>query len=257
MPVARPATAEKDLFSRLQLFLRGNHELTKFDVRRLEADAHALKNAEPAQAFIALSAIAALKWDFAAAQYWAEQAVKIRNDQATWGNASLVFRYLNRCDVAADYAQRGVQLAPLDMEVADDASGILAADGRLADAQRLIDEYQVRSGKQGTFEIQPAVFVAGMAHLGIDESQLQRELRAAMEVLTEEQIRHIGVTYQSEPEPDGGVMISVFLEFGGTHEDEIRLESKLARVFADMEEWNPCKLSVALQHQSIDVGQPA
>jgi hypothetical protein len=261
MFMARPATAGKNIFERLYLFFTSGQAPTAFDLRRLEREAGELERiGEWSDAYIVRSGLAALQWDLEQAVNWVERAL-IADPTATVAcNASITMRYLNRCDLAVPYALRAAEIAPLDFGIIDHVVAVLAADGRLHEAQAKADEYIARRGavEEGRdFEFHPGAFVEAMDGLGISEQRLQREIRAGLGILTEEGRRHDGVGFEIVPEPDGGAALSVALTFLGDHEDEMRLEAKFAALLINEPGWDPCRLSVELQHLREHVGEPA
>jgi hypothetical protein len=257
MHVARPATIANDLFSRLFLFLTGPAP-TKFDIRRFESEISALENVDKAEAFSARAALYALQWDVKSAVSWSDRAILVSGESKNFVNAAITMRYLNRPDLGVSYALRAMDLAQLDQEAHNVGVSLLASDGQLTEAVLRTNEFERRLGKMGALKFQTAPFLETLQKIELPESRVQKETRAAMQVLTSERIRHSAVTYERAPEPDGGLMLSVIVSFVGSIEDELRLEAQLAQVLCLDPEWDPCRLSVEFQHDvTEDAGQAA
>ena len=254
---AKPATAGADAFDRLHMFMQT--QPTAFDLRRLEADAQKLENADRAEAFTVRAAIAALRWDVVDARFWSEKACLSDASSTTRMNASVTFRYLNELDLATDYALEALRLAPLDVDAAQHAVGLLMVSGRLNEAMQNFIEHHRKAGSEATLD--PAVHAVArlLEAAGIGEEQLRAEINAGMRVLSAAKIRHRCVQYEVSAEPDGGAVAAVKIQFVGDLETEIRLESELAHKLADMPSWNPAKLSVEFEYETEEdhAGFPA
>jgi hypothetical protein len=257
MSAARPATAGAEVLSRLHLLLKATDPVTPFELRRLESDAKQLENADKALAYIVRSGIAALKWDVQDATRWVERACTLDGSAVTRANAAVTLRHLNECTQASEYAIESYRLSLLDFRNADTVIGVLAAAGRLTEAKEIASEFDARTGKRNEFTFDAAMVACELEDIGCTETQLQRELSAAMKVLSEQRIRFSSVSYTSEEEPDGGSILTVHVRFQGDIETELKVEAKLAELLCDMPDWNPCKLSVELTYVAEDASQPA
>lgn len=254
----RPATAGTELFDRLHLFLAQGGVPTIFDIRRLERDIAALEKADIGEAYIARSGLCAITWDVEQATAWVERACTVDGAYETSLNAGITLRYLNRSDLAVDYALQAVQRAPLSLNAANFATVTLAGDGRLQQAVEVQRAFAKRVPDHHEFSFDAEAFFAAFQEAGVSEGQLQAEIRAAMRVLSAERVRHSSLTYGYSVEPDGGRMLTVAVEFPGSIEDELRLEGMLAARLVDQPGWNPCKLSVEFQRTiAEDASQPA
>jgi hypothetical protein len=254
---AKPATAGAEVFDRLYLFMKTG--ATPFDIRRLEHDAQKLEHADLAQAYTVRAAIAALQWNIDDARYWTEKACIASASVTVRRNASVTFRHLNQCGTSGEYAVQALKLSPLNREDVEQAVGMLACAGRLSEALEIDREYRQRVPAEPPLRLDTEQLTGILDELKLPERQLQLELQAAMDVLTKERMRHKGVVFESSTEPDGGAMFTARVQFCGDIDTEMKLESRLAHLLADMSSWDPSRLSVEFEYVAEDVnaGEPA
>ena len=103
---------------------------------RAKRQAEALINADPAEGHIALSAIAALRWDVADAEQHVNTALRYERSVGMLCNAITTFEFLNRSDLARPHAIAAITKAPSDREVARQAITSLLSGGYVRDAAR-------------------------------------------------------------------------------------------------------------------------
>lgn len=239
---AKPATAGADVLERLHMFMWTPP--TEFDLRRLELDALRLEKADPSEAYTVRAAIGAIRWDVEAARKWSEKACVVDGSTITRVNASITFRFLNEVDLSAAYALNAFRNAPLDQTIATHCAAALTFAGRLSEAHEVFMDHHRRAGTTGQMAPDVTSVIRVLDACGSSENQLRAEVRAAMRLLSEEQIRHHKVEYEEVVEPDGGRALAVRIQYYGDIESELRLESKLAHRLVEMPNWNPAALSV-------------
>jgi len=107
--------------------------------------------------------------------------------------------------------------------------------------------------------VDPEIYLQALQRIGVPPQRLVFELEAAYDVLTRSGKRTRFLSTALEVDPESGDTSVVFgLGFWGDLDDEMRLESQLAQVFADEPGWNPAALSVELQcEEQQHAGQPA
>ncbi len=244
------ATNSLAVFDELeQLFLADIREgaVDEFMLARAKRQAEALMNADPAEGHIALSAIAALKWDVDGAEHHVDAALRRERSVGMLCNAITTFEFLNRSDLAWPHAMAAGQAAPHDEGVVQQAIASLLSGGYVNDAANLTRSFQ-EIEKDAFMTFNPVELLEALDEIGVDEEHVRRVLSVARNVLIEQKRRARELGIYTERDPDGGMVVAYELGFAGTLQDEFALEEKLSEGLGNLEGWNPSKLTVHFKY---------
>lgn len=252
MPAASPQTTAQDLFARIEVLFGTDSPPNAFTKRQLLREADSLMKVDAAEGSSVKAAIAAFSWDLPEAKRWIGNALALSSSVNTRINAALNYKNLNQLLLASTISQETYKLAPLDGEVVNRALSYLTWSGQLEEAVPV----HAHAAKNGLLKsednIDPALYLACMNRIGVPQARLQFELAAAYDVLTRNQKRVRFLVSAIEVDPESGAESLLFgLGFWGGLEDEMRMESQLAQIFADEPGWNPSALSVELQYEQL------
>jgi hypothetical protein len=250
MSPAIPVTIAKDLLGRIEHLFGSDDEPSEFVKRQLLREAEALTRVDPAVASMVKAAIAAFSWDLPQAQRWVNNAMQLSSSINTRINAALTYKFLNRVDLASDISVATLKLAPLDVEVVNRTLSYLIWSGQFDRAVPIYRDALANKVKLAEEVVDPEFYLQAMQRVGVSQQRLVFELAAACDVLTQNGKRVRFLTTAVEVDPESGDESLLFgLGFWGSLDDEMRLESQLAHVFADAPGWNPSALSVELQYE--------
>lgn len=218
---------------------------------RAKRKAEALMNADAAEGHIALSAIAALRWDVASAEQHVDAALRRERSVGMLCNAVTTFEFLNRSDLARPHALAAGMAARSDGEVVRQAITSLLSGGYVSDATKLAGACNEAESKT-SLTFNPIELVDALDELGVDEEQVRCMLSIARDVLTDQKRRARELGIYTDRDPDGGMVVAYELGFVGTLEDEFALEEKLSEGLGNLEGWNPAEMTVHVKYLSAD-----
>jgi len=256
MSYAQPQTIASDLLSRLELLFLEDDAPGDFAKRQLMRDAEALAKADAATASLVKAGISALAWDFEEADRWINNALRLSNSVITRDNAALTYKQLNRLDKSAEVSLATLKMAPMDTEVVNHTLSYLIWSGQLENALTLYQRALDNNIGLSAETVNPGPYLETMASLGIPQHRLIFEINAAYDVLARnnKRVRRLTAGIDIDPE-DGTRSIHFGLGFNGSLNDEMRMESQLAQLFAAEPGWNPSALSVELVYISENADQ--
>lgn len=218
---------------------------------RAKRQAEALINADPAEGHIALSAIAALRWDVADAEQHVNTALRYERSVGMLCNAITTFEFLNRSDLARPHAIAAITKAPSDREVARQAITSLLSGGYVRDAARWGNPFEENDFKT-SLEFNPVELVEALDELGVTEEHVRSLLSVAQNILRSQKRRSREFGIYPDRDPDGGMAVAYEIGFVGTLEDEFALEEELSEGLGNLEGWNPAKMTVHFKYLSVD-----
>ena len=256
MSPAVPQTIAQDLYKRIELLFGSDEAPSEFTRHQLLREAQALSHSDAAASSMVKAAIAAFSWDLPQAQRWVNNALHINSSVNTQINAALTYKFLNRIDLASDISLATLRQAPLDKEVVNRTLSYLIWSGQLERAVPIYRDALASKVDLADELFDPEFYLHAMQRIGIPPPRLVAELAAAYDVLTRSHKRGRFLSTDLEVDPESGEESVLFgIGFLGSLDDEMRLESQLAQIFADEPGWNPSALSVELQykqHQHAD-----
>lgn len=257
MHVGVPQTVANSLFETLESFFVADEMPSEFELRRIEKAADNLAKVDAAAAFTVKGAIAALRWDADSAETCCRKACALERSPMVLNNSALTFKFLNRFDLAIEFAKSALALAPLDPLTATSTLGYLFATGHFAEVAALIRKHNYQEEQYPSLPFQALEFDRLRVDLGISTEQIDFEIDSVFSVLKKHKKRMQGSRVEAVNDPDGGQCIVIEIEFFGDLHQEIVLEAELAHALAASPDWNPSRLSVEFAYIALDVSQPA
>ncbi|WP_312426372.1 hypothetical protein [Comamonas jiangduensis] len=249
---ARPQTIGTALFDEVQLYVDHPEQISDLNLRRLEREANKLAKADAATASTIKAAIAALRWDTDAVEYWTANALRLERSYNVLANGSINKGLI--CDLrdAADLAYEAMQLVGNDSEVALRTCHTLMLDARFDETLILASKFL---GVNEDFEdivIHAKSALTNLEYLGIDPEEVKRQVEMAGLVAKEHQVRIAGIeAYGIDDFEDGGRFVASIHIEGDIHK-EIALDAAFVEKFIDDSNWNPMKLSVEFHYLTQD-----
>jgi hypothetical protein len=221
-------------------------------LRRYARRAEQLLGTEhPEVGWSAKAAVAALAWDSDGLINLAQRARQaIGADPTQIANLSVSFKHVNLMDHALECAREAAALAPGARFAAEQLIGSLLLTGHWSEALVTARELHRRLGDNagrtpGEVEEIVPPRLEWLAQIGIDEEQVQRELREAWGVMREAEVRYADEEADLAEDYEGGSStLCLRLKFNGDVDLEMKLGSMLAPRLARLPGWDPTRLSV-------------
>lgn len=257
MPANLPQTVAQTLFRRLESFFSSGEVPSAFEKRQMERDALALAKVDAADASHVRAGLAALEWDIPTMRAQLANACLLEPTARSYINAALTSRFANDLTSAVEYAYKSLALAPNDAEIVAKAADYVGSAGRLRDAKKILDRESSMGLKMTNAHKECEALVALADRLGIDEQILQQQIKIAIDLLSEKQVRYLRMEYDTHVDPDGGTSLIAEIEIRGSLELVMDLEDQLAARLCEEESWRPNVLSIEYTSLSEDALQAA
>jgi len=218
--------------------------VSEFEIKALTRDALALKPIAPGASYIALAAIASLKWDFEEVLELNRAGVHSENKVSNFLNAIVNLNFVNRMDLAVEFIQQAFETFGPDKDLVQLAISTYIA---LADLDTAIAIYQAARPDEyvnGIKGINPEAVAISLKKLSITKQRFSAELKLGFEVLSEHSGRYaaLGVDMVTIDHQLECVVINIY--FCGTDADELFFETELAQRLIMREDWDPRALSI-------------
>ncbi len=230
--------------------IRGN-SVDELVLARAKHQAEALMNADAAEGHIALSAVAALRWDVVSAEQHVNAALRSDSSVSMLCNAVTTFEFLNRSDLARPHAIAAGMNAPFDVEIIQQAITSLLSGGYVRDAARLSNAFEGNQPKVAPI-FNPIELLRVLDEIGINEDYVQYLLSIAHNILTNKKKRAKELGIYIDNDPDGSIAVAYEIGFIGNLEDEFALEEELIEGLDNFEAWDPTKMTVHFKYLSAE-----
>lgn len=246
------ATISGEVFEELEQLFKADvrdGSVDQFHLARVKRMADALLQADPSEGYVALSALAALKWDVTGAQSHIDAALRCDRSVANLCNAVTTFEFLNRSDLAKPFALAAGVAAGADDKVVQTSVTSLLTGGFISEAAQLSAVFS-RSNPEAELPFDPIQISETLEELQVSESHVIEVIGLARQVLTDRKLRTREFGIYAERDPDGTLGIGYEVGFVGTLEDEFDLEACLSDKLGDLVGWNPSKVTAHMKYVS-------
>lgn len=258
MHAAQPLTIASNLLTSIEQAGSTDDPASAFELARLKREAAKLLHIDAAEAYVVLAGISALEWNAAEVRANTERSLALSRNSAAYLNCALSLRMVGEIDQAADLAVEAAQRFPMDGVVLNAAVDILLGAGRLHVAAVICQGVVDRSMPRGEY-VERGLLVASQAGaLGISDDTMSAQVICAYKTLTQHRRRMRGYTLEFVPDPDGTNVLVCRVHFLGSARDEVRLESDMALLLAELPDWDPCVFAMELAADAVEhADQPA
>ncbi len=248
----QPQTIVQSLMGKIQEHLNTEEDVSDWDMRLLQREADALAKVDPAAASVCRSALAVLQWDIDKVDYWINNSIKLDPSSAVFLNASVTSRLIGKIQQSADYAERAIELDPLNVPIVHSACDGLIFDGRYSRCLELINKIVGGSTKLKRIEDDVKDCLNEISRCGTDENKIQYQLRIVSDLATEQMVRIVALETKAIDDPEGYSTYRVRVRFVGGIEKELELEDALAVRLSSIDGWDPLSLNVEFKYLTKD-----
>lgn len=248
MSAPQPKSIANEVWGLLEYHFNANEPVSPFVIKQLNAKATQLENVNISEASIVRAAIAGLQWNLAETDRWLKNAVHFDKSSHNLANIAVTYSHSNQFERAAEYLRMAYELTPMDSEFVNRYVNMLKRLGHLG-AATVVWNKAVESGvKIKSVDECMDGFLSAMAEIGVSEDRIVKELAAAKQVLTTFKKRPKSVDYTVDVDHDGNKSLVVSYKFVGDILEELRMESTLAQILGEDDDWNPCLLSTEFNY---------
>lgn len=258
MHAAQPLTIASNLLTSIEQAGSTDDPTSTFELARLKREAAKLLHVDAAEAYVVLAGVSALEWNAAEVRANTERALALSRNSAAYLNCALSLRLVGEIDQAADLMSEAAQRFPLDGEVLEAAVDLLFSAGRLHAAAQICQGVIDRSMPRAEYVDSTLLLASQADKLGVSDAEISVQVGCAYKTLTRHRRRMRGYTQGLVPDPDGTSVLVCRIHFNGSARDEVRLESDMALLLAELPDWDPCVVAVELAADTVEhADQPA